>query len=298
MKRLIVIAGATASGKTSISVQLAQILKTEIISCDSRQFYKELSIGTAKPSKDEMKGIPHHFIDSHSISEEINAGKYEQLVLPVLDELFKSHDQLIITGGSGLFIDAIVNGFDYMPDVPTEIRENLNKKFETDDVGGLFEQLQKLDPEYSKIVDSENPKRIIRALEVCLSSNKTYSEFRTGQKAKRNFEVIKIVLDRPREELYERINHRVDLMMNEGLLDEVKSLLPFKHLNALQTVGYREIFSYLDNEFDLNRAIELIKQNSRRYAKRQLTWFRRSSDYHWIHADDFGALRQLLAIND
>lgn len=294
MKRLIVITGPTACGKTKISVQLAKYLNTEIISCDSRQFYKEMSIGTAKPTKAEMNGVRHHFVDSHSIIDELNAGKFENLVLNLLNTLFKTHEEVILTGGSGLFIDAVVNGFDDMPKISPDTRKSLNQIFEKEGIQPLFKQLKKLDPEYAKVVDSSNPKRIIRALEICLSNDKTYSELRTGQKAKRPFKVIKIVLDRPREELYERINKRVDIMMKQGLEKEVKSLIQHKHLNSLQTVGYKELFEYLDGQITQERAIELIKQNSRRYAKRQLTWFRRDESYHWINANDLDAILDLL----
>jgi tRNA dimethylallyltransferase len=286
LKQLIVITGATACGKTSVSIEIAKKLQTEIISCDSRQFYKEMSIGTAKPSMDEMDGIVHHFIDSHSIQDEINAGKFENLVLPLLDNLFDQYQSVILTGGSGLFIDAVVNGFDSMPKISEKTRSDLNTIFKSEGIAPLLEQLNILDPEYAKIVDSHNPKRVIRALEVCLSTNQTYSELRTGEKSKRPFDTIKIVLDRPREELYQRINTRADLMVKNGLENECKSLVEYKHLNALKTVGYRELFEYFDQKIDKDRAIELIKRNSRRYAKRQLTWFRRDSNYHWINADN------------
>jgi len=294
LKQLIVITGATACGKTSVSVEIAKKLRTEVISCDSRQFYKEMSIGTAKPTTKEMDGVKHHFVDSHSIQEEINAGKYENLVLPLLDELFKKYDSVILTGGSGLFIDAVVNGFDHMPTVTPETRTQLNQVFEEQGIAPLFAQLQKLDPEYAQIVDAQNPKRIIRALEVCLSTNKTYTELRTGNKAQRSFRTIKFVLDHPREQLYERINTRVDVMMDMGLEDECRSLIPHKHLNALQTVGYKELFDYFDHKITREKAIELIKRNSRRYAKRQLTWFRRDPEYHWIDAPGIPQIMELI----
>ena len=295
MKRLIVITGATACGKTEMSVKLAQHLNTEIISCDSRQFYKEMSIGTAKPSIEEMNGIKHHFVDSHSVTEEINAGKFERLALPVINQLFETHDDVILTGGSGLFIDAIVNGFDDMPLVPKETRDNLNNLFSSKGIEPLYEQLKELDSEYAKIVDSSNPKRVIRALEVCLSSDKTYSELRTGQKAKRQFNTLKIVLDWPREVLYKRINLRVEQMVENGLELEVKSLLPYRNLNSLKTVGYKEFFDYLDENTSKERAIELTQQNSRRYAKRQLTWFRRDKTYHWVEANNFQMVIDLIS---
>ena len=295
MKRLIVITGATACGKTAMSVKLAQQLKTEIISCDSRQFYKEMSIGTAKPSIEEMNGIKHHFVDSHSVTEEINAGKFERLALPVINQLFETHDDVILTGGSGLFIDAIVNGFDDMPLVPKDTRDNLNNLFSSKGIEPLYEQLKELDSEYAKIVDSSNPKRVIRALEVCLSCDKTYSELRTGQKAKRQFNTLKIVLDWPREVLYKRINLRVEQMVENGLELEVKSLLPYRNLNSLKTVGYKEFFDYLDENTGKERAIELTQQNSRRYAKRQLTWFRRDKTYHWVEAKNFQMVIDLIS---
>lgn len=294
MKQLIVITGATACGKTSVSVEIAKKLGTEVISCDSRQFYKEMSIGTAKPTIEEMDGVKHHFVDSHSIQEEVNAGKFENLVLPLLNELFKKYDSVILTGGSGLFIDAVVNGFDQMPSVDPETRKELNTTFEQQGIAPLFEQLQKLDPEYAQIVDAQNPKRIIRALEVCLSTHKTYTELRTGKKALRPFRTIKFVLDHPREKLYARINTRVDLMLDMGLEEECRNLTPFKHLNALQTVGYKEFFDYFEHKTDRDTAIELIKRNSRRYAKRQLTWFRRDPAYHWVEAHDVSRIMELI----
>ena len=282
MKRLIVITGPTACGKTGVSVELAKHLNTEIISCDSRQFYKEMAIGTAKPSQEEMQDITHHFVDSHSVTDEVNAGKYELLVLPLLDELFKTNDQIILTGGSGLFIDAVVNGFDDMPPILPETRSRLNSELKEHGISFLVEKLKKIDPDYASVVDLSNPKRIIRALEVCMSGKQTYTQLRTGQKAKRNFEVIKFVLDRPREELYDRINKRVEIMLQAGLESEVKKLTPFKHLNSLNTVAYKEFFDFLDGDISHDRAVELTKRNSRRYAKRQLTWFRRDPNYIWL----------------
>lgn len=294
MKRLIVITGPTACGKTSVSVNLAKSLQTEIISCDSRQFYQEMAIGTAKPTLEEMDGIRHHFIDSHPITDEITAGRFEREALILLDKLFLTHNDVILTGGSGLFIDALVNGFDDMPKVAKETREALNHLFQTEGLAPLMAQLKDLDPDYAKQVDVNNPKRIIRALEICLTTKKPYSALRTGQKAKRNFEVLKIVLDRQREELYQRINQRVDIMDALGLEKEVRALLPFKHLNAMQTVGYREFFDFFEGNITRERAIELIKRNSRRYAKRQLTWFRRDTSYHWVHPENKEEILRLI----
>jgi tRNA dimethylallyltransferase len=286
LKRLIVITGATACGKTSISVKIAKHLNTEIISCDSRQFYTEMAIGTAKPTIEEMDGVVHHFVDSHSVTAQINAGQFERLTLELLQKLFKKNDQIILTGGSGLFIDAVVNGFDDMPPIPKELRDRLNNELQENGIQPLIKQLQKLDPDYAKTMDIHNPKRIVRGLEVCLSGAKTFSELRTGQLAKRPFEVIKFVIDRPRAELYERINSRVDIMFELGLEKEARSLLQYRDLSSLQTVGYRELFDYFDGATSLERATELIKQNSRRYAKRQLTWFRRDENYIWVNANE------------
>lgn len=293
--KLIVITGPTACGKTALTVELAKKLGTEIVSCDSRQFYKEMAIGTAKPTAEEMDGVVHHFIDSHAITQEINAGQYEHLALATLTELFKTHSYVILTGGSGLFIDAVLNGFDQMPPIAPELRNNLNNRLATEGLSALVKQLTELDPEYASQADLSNPKRVIRGLEVCLSGDKTFTELRKNAKKKRDFEVLKIVLDRPREELYNRINLRVDLMMEQGLLNEVKSLTAYRHLNALNTVGYKELFDYLDGKSTLPEAVDLIKRNSRRYAKRQLTWFRRSDDYHWIHPNNRSEIEALIA---
>lgn len=297
MKTLIVITGPTACGKTAVSVQIAQKLQTEIVSCDSRQFYKELSIGTAKPTLSEMGGVVHHFVNSHSILEEINAGKFEQLALPVIHTIFKKKDFVILTGGSGLFIDAITHGFDDMPSIVPEIREELRTQFIDLGLESLVKKLQELDPEYAKKVDLSNPQRIIRALEICLSSGKTYTELRNGQKEKRPFRILKIVLDRPREELYQRINKRVDIMLEMGLESEVLSLKEHQHLNALNTVGYKEIFGFFDGVHSKKIAIELIKRNSRRYAKRQLTWFRRDASSHWLHPANLDQIMEIIKNN-
>lgn len=293
--KLIVITGPTACGKTALTVQLAKQLGTEIVSCDSRQFYKEMAIGTAKPLPQEMDGVPHHFINSHPITDEINAGQYELLALEIIHNLFQTHSHVILTGGSGLFIDAVLRGFDHMPAIKPGLRENLNKRLAVEGLTPLVKELTKLDPKYASQADLSNPKRVIRGLEVCLSGDKTYTELRTNARKKRNFDVLKIVLDRPRQELYNRINLRVDLMMAEGLLNEVKLLIPFRNQNALNTVGYKELFDYLDGKTSLEEAVELIKRNSRRYAKRQLTWFRRSQDYHWVHPDNVDEITQLIS---
>ncbi|WP_375561722.1 tRNA (adenosine(37)-N6)-dimethylallyltransferase MiaA [Bernardetia sp. OM2101] len=307
MKTLVVIAGATAVGKTALCTELAAYFNTEVISADSRQFYKEMSIGTAKPTQKEMtflskndtpKVIKHHFIDSHSIQNPLSAGQFEKEALSVIDNLFKKrnnkNDILILTGGSGLFIQAICDGFDEIPTIDTKFREQLNKELEENGLEKLVSELKEKDSEYAQEADLNNPQRVVRALEIIRSTNKTYSEFRkkTRQNQEKNkqerkqklgFETIKIMLDRPREELYERINKRVLIMIKNGLVEEVKGLQNYAHLSPLKTVGYQEIFDYLDatQEIDLPTAISNIQQNTRRFAKRQLTWFRRDTEYTW-----------------
>lgn len=281
-KTLIVIAGPTASGKTALSIRLAQKLGTEIISADSRQFYKEMAIGTAKPAPHELAQVKHHFIDSHSITDNFNVGDFEQYGLALLHELFKTHNTVILTGGSGLYIKAICEGFDQLPDVDPAIREQLNATFDTNGIADLQEKLKQADPEYYAQVDINNPQRIIRALEVYQSSGQPFSSYRRKNYQERPFNILKIGLLWPREQLYERINLRVDEMIAQGLIDEVKALLPYCHLNALQTVGYTEIFDYLDGKTDLQTAIYLIKQNTRRFAKRQMTWFNKDKQINWV----------------
>ncbi|MBW6482405.1 MAG: tRNA (adenosine(37)-N6)-dimethylallyltransferase MiaA [Vicingaceae bacterium] len=281
---LLVIAGPTAVGKTLLSIQLAQHFNTEIISADSRQFYKELSIGTTKPSIEEMQGVKHHFVDSHSIHQDFNVNEYEQEVIPLLNELFQTHPIVILTGGSGLYLDAICNGFDAdLPEGNPEIREELNQIYQKYGIGLLQEKLKQLDLDFYNEIDLHNTKRVIRAIEVCILAKQPYSKLRKGKQQLRNFNVIKIALNRPKEALNKRINQRVDEMMEMGLLAEVESVLPFKNKNALNTVGYKELFDYLEKQTTLEQAIEKIKVNSRRYAKRQIAWFKRSADYKWFH---------------
>lgn len=296
---LIVIAGPTAVGKTSLSITLAKHFSCPIISADSRQFFKEITIGTAKPSTDEMQGVVHYFIDSHSITDNYNVGKFEKDVLELLNELFKNHEQVIMVGGSGLYIDAVCNGFDELPEADENIRKQINSLMTTEGIDGLQQLLKKLDPVYYEQVDKQNPQRLSRALEVCLVSGKSYSSFRKETIKKRDFQIIKIGLTTSREVLYQRINDRVDQMMKDGLLDEVKRVEKYKHLNALQTVGYKELFDYL-NETNisenpeqqqlLTKAVELIKQNTRRFAKRQLTWFRRDEQLKWFEPHEIPSI--------
>jgi tRNA dimethylallyltransferase len=285
-KTLLVIAGPTAAGKTAVAIKLAQQLKTEIISADSRQFYREMSIGTAKPTDEELAAAKHHFINSHSVTENFNVGDFEKQSLQLLDELFKTHDRVIMAGGSGLFIQAVTKGFDDLPVADAATREKLNLELAEKGIQFLQDQLKTADPDYYNLVDLNNPQRLIRALEVFEATGKPISSYRKAVTNKRSFNCIKIGLDLPREILYQRINQRVDDMIAQGLVEEVRSLLPYRQLNALNTVGYSELFGYFNGKTDLNTAIELIKQNTRRFAKRQLTWFRKDKEIKWLMADD------------
>ena len=285
-KYLIVVSGPTAIGKTALSLDIAKNYSAEIISCDSRQFYKEMSIGTAVPSKEELAEVQHHFIQNLSISENYSVGQFERDALVKIKELHKSSNVVVMVGGSGLYIDAVCRGFDDFPNVPKEIRDELNTRCKTEGIEVLENELQAIDPEYHKIVDKLNPHRIIRALEIYKASGKTFTSFRIRQDLKRNFKTIKVILSREREVLYERINNRVDIMLEEGLLDEVKSVYKYKENNALQTVGYKELFSYLDEEISLEFAISEIKKNTRRYAKRQMTWFRRDPETVFFNPEE------------
>lgn len=279
---LVVIAGPTAVGKTALCIDLAQHFKTEIISCDSRQFFKEMSIGTAVPSKEELAAATHHFIQSHSITEHYSVGMFERDCLSKLETLFQTHPIVFMTGGSGLYIDALCNGLDDFPDIAPHIREGLNQKLIQEGIESLQEQLKALDPEYYEKVDLANPHRLIRALEICIGTGKSYSTFKNKAKIERPFRILKIVLQRDREELYQRINTRVDLMLEEGLLEEARSLSEYREHNALKTVGYRELYRMLDGEWDMETAVEEIKKNTRRFAKRQMTWFRRDPNYQYF----------------
>jgi len=281
-KTLIVVVGPTAIGKTSLAIELAKHYRTEIISADSRQFFKEMSIGTAKPSEEELVAAPHHFINSHSVTQLFSTGDFEVQALALMDKLFANHDVLLMVGGSGLYINAICNGLDEMPEIDLNIREQLNQQFANEGIEAIRIQLAELDPEYFSKVDQSNPQRMIRGLEVVLSSGKKLSSFLTSNKKQRPFNIIKIGLNTEREKLYSQINHRVDLMVENGLVEEVKSLATYKELNALKTVGYSEIFDYLDGKIDLPTAIDKIKQNTRRFAKRQLTWFRKDTETTWF----------------
>ncbi|UII29447.1 tRNA (adenosine(37)-N6)-dimethylallyltransferase MiaA [Fulvivirga maritima] len=286
MKFLIVIVGPTAVGKTSFSIEMAQFFGTEVVSVDSRQVFKELEIGTAKPTQEEQAQAIHHFVDSHSIHEDFNAGDFEREALLLLEELYKKHDVVVLTGGSGLYVKALTDGMAEMPQVPAEVRDELKKEAAENGLEKLLNELNDKDPEYFAEVDVNNPQRVIRALEVIRGTGQKYSELRKDSKKERPFNTIKIGLERPREELYARIDLRMDQMIEEGLFDEAESFHKFKHINALQTVGYKEIFDYLDGEYDYEEAVRLLKRNSRRYAKRQMTWFRKDDETVWFHPKD------------
>ena len=288
MNYLITIIGPTAIGKTALSIALAQHFGCDIISCDSRQFFKEMKIGTAVPSDEELAAATHHFIQNKSIFESYSVGDFEQEALAKLDELFKKNNIQIMVGGSGLYVDAVLKGFDDFPDIDDSVRTEINAKYDALGIEYLQEQLQKLDSEYYQKIQTENPQtlqnpqRMKRFVEVCLGTGKPYSSFIGKRKNERNFTPITIGLEADRDIMYDRINQRVDIMLNEGLLEEAKSLYPNKHLNALQTVGYRELFDYFDGKTTLDFAIEQIKMNTRRFAKRQITWFKRTENVSWF----------------
>ncbi len=293
-KTLLVIAGPTAVGKTAFCVQLAKTLQTDVVSADSRQLYRELTIGTAKPTPAEMEGVRHYFINSHSILDPVNAGRYERECLDLLNDLFREKDTVILSGGTGLYINAVCFGLDDMPSVDPQLREHLFTRLQTEGLDTLQNELRRLDPVYAQSADLQNPVRVTRALEVCLTTGKPYSSFRQKQVANRPFRSVLIALERPREELYARIDARIDAMLAAGLVDEARSLLPYRHLPALQTVGYQEIFPYLDGVYDYEEMVRLLKRNSRRYAKRQLTWFRNQGNYMWVNPKEEEVLKCIM----
>jgi tRNA dimethylallyltransferase len=287
LKHLIVVAGPTASGKTALAIQLANHYQTEIISCDSRQVFQEMEIGTAKPSKEELSQVKHHFIDSHSIYDVFSAGDFERQGLELLNALFLEYDTVIMVGGSGLYVRALCHGLDDFPEIDASYRVQLNQEFEQFGLTVLQEELRIKDPEYFAKLDIENSQRVIRALEICRGTGRSISSFRTNNEAKRNFKITKVGVQLDRQVLYDRINRRVDLMMEAGLLEEVKSLYSKRELNALQTVGYSEFFDFLDAKISLDEAVNLVKQNTRNYAKRQITWFNKESNLTWMDTSDF-----------
>ncbi len=296
-KTAIFICGPTAVGKTDVSITLAQDLQTEIISFDSRQFFKELQIGAAPPSREELDLAKHHLVGHLSVKEEYSAGDFERDALKILDKVFEKKDTAILVGGSGMYMKALAEGFDEMPEIPTEVRERLKHKLQNEGLESLSSQLKTADPTYHAQVDLHNPQRVIRALEIIETTGQPYSQFRKGEKAKRHFNILKIGITLPREELYERINLRVDKMIEAGLEEEVRSLLPFREKNSMQTVGYREYIRYFDGEWNKETAISEIKKNSRRYAKRQMTWFNRDKEIRWFEPKDLEEMKKYVLEN-
>lgn len=288
-KTLVVVLGATATGKTAVSIALARAFGSEILSCDSRQFYRQMPIGTAAPTAQEQAAATHHFIATRNVEEDFSCGQYEVEALELLDERFREHDLLFMVGGSGLYVDAVCRGLDSMPEIDPALRAQLTERLHSQGLESLLSELSALDPEHHARMDRSNPQRVVRALEVCLQTGHTYSSLRMGEGKSRPFRIIKIGIRMPREVLYERINQRVDLMVAQGLESEARTLYPLRNHNALQTVGYKEFFAYFDGLISREEAIELIKRNSRRYAKRQETWFLRDPATHWIPGGEHAA---------
>ena len=290
IKTLIVVVGATGSGKTDLSLRLATHFSAPILSTDSRQVYRGLPIGTAQPTAEQLATAEHHFIASHDLTDNFSCGEYEVQALARLEQLFVEHDTVVAVGGSGLYIQALCEGMDDLPHADEELRRSLTERLQREGVESLAAELQRLDPVYYEQVDRQNPSRVVRAVEVCLQTGKPYSSLRTGEKCKRDFKIVKVGIDLDREQLYDRINRRVDMMIAEGLEAEARAVYHLRHLNSLQTVGYREMFEYFDGTISRDEAIELIKRNSRRYAKRQMTWFRRDEQIRWFAPTEYDAM--------
>jgi tRNA dimethylallyltransferase len=284
-KTVIIIAGPTAAGKTSVAIGMAKRFGTEIISADSRQCYRELSIGVARPSQEELSEVKHHFIASHSIHEKITAADFEKYALEKTKEIFETHDQVVMVGGTGLYIKAFCEGLDEIPEVPHKIHEDVITAYKSNGLQWLQNEVEKLDPAWFANGEIQNPRRMMRALEVFRATGHSITHFRKGTKAIRNFKIIKIALHLPKEELHRNINNRVDQMMVMGLEEEVRKLIPYQQLNALQTVGYKELFDYFNGQSTIAEAVELVKRNTRQYAKRQMTWFRKDEEMHWLSPD-------------
>lgn len=281
---LIILLGPTGVGKTDLSVALAQRLACPVVSADSRQIFRELPVGTAAPTAEELGKVEHWFIGNKSVEEDYNAGQYEAEVLPMITGYLASHEALLMVGGSMMYIDAVCKGFDYLPQVPQTVRQQVRNDYEAKGLEWLQSELMRLDPDYCRQVDLQNPQRLMHAVEISLVAGKPYSAFRTGTAKKRPFRILKVGLQRDRAELYERINRRVTQMMAQGLLQEAEKVYPYRHKNSLNTVGYKELFAYIDGKCTLDEAVDKIRQNSRHYAKRQLTWFRQDTEIHWFDA--------------
>lgn len=292
---LVVVVGPTGSGKSALAVKLATHLHAPIISTDSRQVFRGMPIGTAQPTREELAAAKHYFIADREVEEDFNCGKYETEALALLDKLFKESEYVVAVGGSGLYVQALCEGMDDLPDADPALREGLKQRLEREGLESLVAELRTLDAKYAEEVDLCNPARVMRALEVCLATGRPYSEQRKGERAERPFRIIKIGTDMPRDVLYDRINRRVDMMVEEGLEAEARTVYPKRHLNALQTVGYRELFEYFDGNCTFEEAVELVKRNSRRYAKRQLTWFRRDAETAWFNPNDLDAIFAYIA---
>ena len=297
-KTLLVLLGPTGVGKTELSLQLAEHFKCPIINADSRQIYQDIEIGTAAPTAEELARVKHYFVHTLKLDEYYSAAEYEKDVLTLLAELFQTHDTIVLSGGSMMYIDAVTKGIDDIPTVDEETREMLRERFEKEGLEPLLAELKLLDPQYYELVDKRNHKRVVHALEICYMTGKTYTSFRTNTMKERPFRIVKFGLMRERENLFARINARVDKMMEEGLLEEVKRVYPLKHLNALNTVGYKELFKVLDGEWELPMAVERIKKNTRVYAKKQMTWYKHDADIHWLDADHMNTQEMLKAIED
>jgi len=289
-KKLIVITGPTAVGKTELCLSIAQEMGIPIINADSRQLFRELKIGTASPTPEQLQIVKHYFVGTLSIDDYYSASIYEQEVMILLDKLFQENDYALLSGGSMMYIDAVCNGIDDIPTIDDNTRIEMKRRLEEEGLEALVEELKRLDPEHYKIVDRQNPRRVIHALEICHMTGKTYTSFRKAEKKQRPFNIIKIGLNRKREELYQRINLRVDKMMNEGLEEEARRMYKYKGVNALNTVGYKELFDYFEGRWPLDEAVERIKGNTRRYARKQLTWFKRDEEMHWFHPDNRTAI--------
>ena len=285
-KKLIVITGPTAVGKTELCLDVAKHFDIPIINADSRQIFRELKIGTARPTEEQMQNVRHDFVGILGLEDYYSASLFEQQVLELLGQQFQTRDFALMAGGSMMYIDAVCDGIDDIPPIDDETRALMKRRLAEEGLEALVEELRRLDPEYYEIVDRQNPRRVVHALEICTMTGKTYTSFRRREKRQRPFDIIKIGLNRPREELYERINQRVDQMMADGLLDEVRSLYPKRHLNALNTVGYKELFDYIDGRWSLEEAVERIKGNTRRYARKQLTWYKKDEQIRWFHPDE------------
>ena len=294
--KLIVLIGPIGVGKTELSLSLAEFLHTPVINADSRQLYKDLTIGTAAPTADQLKRVKHYFVGTLSLTDYYSAAQFESDVISLLDQLYQTHPFALMSGGSMMYIDAVCNGIDDIPTVDQETREMIMERYQQEGLTPLSNELRLLDPDYYAIVDQKNPKRILHALEICYMTGKPYSSFRTNKKKERSFDIIKIGLRRDREELYERINKRVDEMIQNGLIDEVKNVMSYRYTNALNTVGYKEIFQYLDGNWSLEQAIEKIKQNTRIYSRKQMTWYKKDTEIHWFHPDNDKEIKKFLEL--